>query len=110
MAAFAAALRAGRRGRPPVAAAVDGRGGIALIAAVGGAWLGTRARGPAVAPAAEMLAILPFNASGPGVGLLGEGMVDLLSTNLQGVGGIRTVEPRAVLHGGPPRQQERATT
>ena len=98
MAAFAAALRAGRSGALPSRRwLVAGAFGIALAAAVGGAWLGTRARGPAVAPAAETIAILPFNASGPGVDVLGEGMVDLLSTNLQGVGGIRTVEPRAVL-------------
>ena len=31
---------------------------------------------------------------GPGVEVLGEGMVDLLATNLQGVGGITAVEPR----------------
>ena len=46
---------------------------------------------------AETIAVLPFNASGPGVEVLGEGMVDLLATNLQGVGGIQTVEPRQVL-------------
>jgi tetratricopeptide (TPR) repeat protein/TolB-like protein len=50
-----------------------------------------------VAPAAELLAVLPFRTSGPGVEFLGEGMVDLLSTNLKGVAGIKTVDPRAVL-------------
>ena len=48
-------------------------------------------------PAAEMLAVLPFHTSGPGVEFLGEGMVDLLATNLRGVGGIKTVDPREVL-------------
>ena len=43
----------------------------------------------AVAPAAaETIAVLPFSASGPGVEVLGEGMVDLLATNFDGVGGI----------------------
>ena len=41
----------------------------------------------------------PFSASGPGIEFLGEGMVDLLATNFDGVGGIRTVDPRvAVRH------------
>jgi TolB-like protein len=70
----------------------------ALIgAAVAGGWLATRSAGPEVAPAAKALAVLPFHTSGPGVEFLGEGMVDLLATNLRGVGGIQTVDPRAVL-------------
>jgi eukaryotic-like serine/threonine-protein kinase len=99
MGAFAEALRATSAG-PSLGSRrwlIAGGVGIAAAAALAGAWLGSRARGPAVAPAAETIAILPFNASGPGVDVLGEGMVDLLSTNLQGVGGIHTVEPRAVL-------------
>ena len=100
MTAFGAALRVSRGSGAVVGrrALVIGGVAIAVIAALVGAWLGTRASAHKVAPAAEVLAILPFNASGPGVGLLGEGMVDLLSTNLRGVGGIRTIEPRAVLH------------
>jgi TolB-like protein len=46
---------------------------------------------------AETIAVLPFTASGPGIEVLGEGMVDLLATNLQGVGGIKAVDPRLVL-------------
>ena len=68
-----------------------------LAAAVLGGWLATRSPGHKVAPAAETLAVLPFHASGPGMEFLGEGMMDLLATNLRGVGGITTVEPRAVL-------------
>jgi tetratricopeptide (TPR) repeat protein/TolB-like protein len=52
----------------------------------------------AVNPDAQVIAVLPFNTSGSGVELLGEGMVDLLSTNLDAVGVIRTVDPRTVLH------------
>ena len=49
-----------------------------------GVWLATRPPRQRVAPAAEMLAVLPFHTSGPGVEFLGEGMVDLLATNLEG--------------------------
>jgi serine/threonine-protein kinase len=73
-------------------------GTAALVAAgVLGGWLATRSAGGPVAPAAESLAVLPFRTSGPGVAFLGEGMVDLLSTNLSGVGGIYAVDPRTVL-------------
>ena len=41
--------------------------------------------------------MLPFHTSGPGIEFLGEGMVDLLATNLRGVGGINTVDPRTVV-------------
>ena len=79
-------------------AALIGAAVVGLGAAV---FLGTRFSprpgGAAVTSAAETIAILPFNAAGQGADVLGEGMVDLLSTNLQGVGGIRTVDPRAVL-------------
>jgi serine/threonine-protein kinase len=101
MIAFGAALR-DAVARPGMSAT---RRAVLIGAAVAGlgaaVFLGTRfsprPEGAAVASAAETIAILPFNASGPGTEVLGEGMVDLLSTNLQGVGGIRTVDPRAVL-------------
>jgi tetratricopeptide (TPR) repeat protein len=71
----------------------------ALLLAVGGVfwWIRPNILG-AVEPDAQVIAVLPFNASGPGVEDLGEGMVDLLSTNLDAVGGIRTVASRTVLH------------
>ncbi len=51
---------------------------------------------PTVSPSA--VAVLPFAVSGgPRVEYLREGMVDLLSTNLDGAGALRTVDPRAVL-------------
>jgi DNA-binding SARP family transcriptional activator/tetratricopeptide (TPR) repeat protein len=50
-------------------------------------------------PVPERVAILPFQVrGGPDVGYLGEGMVDLLSTSLEGAAGLRTVDPRAVLN------------
>jgi serine/threonine-protein kinase len=52
---------------------------------------------------AEIIAVLPFTAEGPGVELLGQGMADLIATNLDGVGDIRAVDPRTVLHRLPRR-------
>jgi len=68
------------------------------VAAAAALWigLGPRRRGPVVA-GAERIAVMPFSASGPGAELMGEGMMDLLSTNLNTVGGIRAIEPRTVL-------------
>ena len=43
------------------------------------------------------LAVLPFHATGPDAELWGEGMVDLLATNLDGVAGLRTIDPATVL-------------
>jgi tRNA A-37 threonylcarbamoyl transferase component Bud32/tetratricopeptide (TPR) repeat protein len=50
-----------------------------------------------VVSGAETIAVVPFSTSGTGVENLGEGMVDLISGNLDGVGGIRAIEPRQVL-------------
>ncbi len=68
------------------------------VAAVAALWIffGPRRSGPVVA-GAESIAVMPFSATGAGVELMGEGMVDLLSTNLNTVGGIRAVEPRTVM-------------
>ena len=98
MGALAAALRQARTmARPRRTAAVLAAAAIAAAAAGAVAWLATRPSAIAVTEEAETLAVLPFNASGPGVEVLGEGMVDLLTTNLQGVGGIKAVDPRLVL-------------
>jgi tRNA A-37 threonylcarbamoyl transferase component Bud32/tetratricopeptide (TPR) repeat protein len=50
-----------------------------------------------VVSGAETIAVVPFTVSGAGLEGIGEGMVDLLSVNLDGVGPIRTIEPRSVL-------------
>jgi eukaryotic-like serine/threonine-protein kinase len=100
MAALAGALRQSREiarpGRKTVMMVIAAAA-IAAGAAGAVAWLATRPRAVAVTEEAERIAVLPFNASGPGVEVLGEGMVDLLTTNLQGVGGIQAVDPRQVL-------------
>jgi tetratricopeptide (TPR) repeat protein len=46
---------------------------------------------------AEGIAILPFDATGPDSELWREGMVDLLSRGLDGMGGYRTIDSRTVL-------------
>jgi TolB-like protein len=40
---------------------------------------------------------MPFRAQGPGLEALGEGMVDLLTTNLDGAAGLRAIDSRTVL-------------
>jgi DNA-binding SARP family transcriptional activator len=66
----------------------------ALIAAIRS---GTRAAQPEAD--VRRIAILPFSVRGDErLAYLGEGMVELLATQLDGAGEIRTVDPRALLH------------
>lgn len=51
----------------------------------------------AEATAAPGVAVVPFSVSGPELELWREGMVDLLATNLDGLGGLRGVDSRTVL-------------
>ena len=51
----------------------------------------------AIAEAAPGLAVLPFSVQGAGLDEWREGMVDLLSTNLDGAGGLRAIDSRTVL-------------
>ena len=59
-----------------------------------------RARaGRSAGDSAGIIAVLPFAIRGDGrFAYLGEGMVDLLATKLDGAGAIRAVDPRALLH------------
>ncbi len=47
--------------------------------------------------AAPGVAVLPFDARGVDDTLWGDGLVDLISTNLDGVGGLRAIDSRTVL-------------
>jgi class 3 adenylate cyclase/tetratricopeptide (TPR) repeat protein/TolB-like protein len=47
--------------------------------------------------AAPGIAVLPFTVRGAGLEVWKEGMVDLLSTNLDGVAGLRSIDSRTVL-------------
>jgi DNA-binding SARP family transcriptional activator len=64
--------------------------------------IGSAPARPSPAPAesgpATTIAVLPFTVRGDArLAYLGEGMVDLLATKLDGAGEIRTVDPRALL-------------
>lgn len=48
-------------------------------------------------PAVTRLAVLPFTTSGGDLAVYEEGMVELLSTNLDGLGGLRATDSRTVL-------------
>src|SRR4029078_8683904 len=81
-----------RRHLAPVAAA------LLLLLITTAALLGKGWKQPSPAASASAVAVLPFQVrGGPGVQYLRQGMVDLLSTNLDGAGALRTVDPRAVL-------------
>ena len=47
--------------------------------------------------AAPGLAVLPFTVNGPGLEVWREGVVDLVSANIDGVGGLRAIDGRTVL-------------
>jgi eukaryotic-like serine/threonine-protein kinase len=89
-AALADAAGARRPGWRPLVAAV------ALLAIAGGAWwtLGRSGATSTVVRDANVIAVLPFSVSGQGVDYLGEGLVDLVATNLTQVGGLEIVPPR----------------
>jgi class 3 adenylate cyclase/tetratricopeptide (TPR) repeat protein len=54
--------------------------------------------GPAVAEGAVPgIAVLPFTVRGAGLDVWREGMVDILSTNLDGMAGLRAIDSRTVL-------------
>lgn len=88
------AAGSGRRTHPARFAA-----GVGAALVVGGLlwWVRPAPAAGNVVAGADVIAVLPFRASGPGTDGLGEGMVDLLSTNLDEVGDIRTLDPAVVL-------------
>jgi len=77
------------------------RAAVALVVACGlvAAWALWRVRPPAAGPTSpKLVAVLPFAVRGSAdVAYLGEGMVSLLSTSLDGAGDLRAVDPHAVL-------------
>ncbi len=70
---------------------------MVLLAAVAWRhWSGARAASDAP-PDASAIAVLPFRVAGPGLDLWREGLVDLVSIDLDGAAGRRTIPPRTVL-------------
>jgi tetratricopeptide (TPR) repeat protein len=76
-----------------------GLGGVLLLGGLSVVVLAhlPRTASAELAPGTDLIAVLPFTSSGDGVKVLEQGMVDLLSRNLNEVGGVRTVDPRLVL-------------
>ncbi|MBI4513935.1 MAG: hypothetical protein HY702_07475 [Gemmatimonadetes bacterium] len=80
---------------------------FALWGVIAAGWLllkGTESRGPdrdeslgGATPVENAVAVLPFRTVGSGLELWGEGLVDLLSIQLDGAGGLRAVAPGLVL-------------
>jgi tetratricopeptide (TPR) repeat protein len=80
-------------------------GAVALSLCFGLAGLYVMVRGPiSLGPeeagaevAATGIAVVPFSVSGEDLGVWREGMVDLLSTSLDGLGGFRAIDSRTVI-------------
>lgn len=75
-------------------------GAVAVFAllAIGLAARNSIARGDRGDGAADIIAVLPFEVRGSAdLAYLGEGMVNLLSTKMDGAGGLRSVDARALL-------------
>ena len=73
-----------------------GGAGVYVVFTGGQSFIGSTEAG--ASDAAEGIAILPFNVSGvEDADFWGEGMVDLLSTNLDGMGCYRTIDARTVM-------------
>jgi serine/threonine-protein kinase len=72
---------------------------LGTLLALGAGWaILRRLAVPAPAVVPTRLAVLPFSSSGgAATGYLAEGMVDLLSRNLNGASDLRTIDPGAVL-------------
>ncbi len=77
---------------------------LSLLFGVAGLYVGLTGRPLALGPAevgadqpGEGIAVVPFEVRGQDLDIWREGMVDLLSNNMDGVGGFRTVDPRTVM-------------
>lgn len=71
---------------------------VILLSAAAGWWARSTLGGTTVAEGAEHIAVVPFETAGSGVEEFSEGIVNLLSWNLNEVGALRTVSPRSVLN------------
>jgi eukaryotic-like serine/threonine-protein kinase len=101
----AQALAPPRRRWIPVAAAL-----VAVVLALAAGSLLLR-RESEVTLDADVVAVAPFNVLAPNLALWREGLVDLLSRNLDGAGSLRTVAPSTVIRrwsgrADPPSAQE----
>lgn len=74
---------------------VLGVGVVAVAALLGGLFL--RRPTGMVVPGAETMAIVPFTVRGPGLDGMGEGVVDLLESRLDGMDAIQVVSSRRII-------------
>lgn len=100
--AIGAAKQSARKPRPFLTwqrAALGGAVAFLLLFGFAGMFVLLRDRGAQAATrkAPDAIAVLPFTVRGAGLADLREGMVDLLSTGLDGSAGLRTVASRSVL-------------
>ena len=72
-----------------------GGAGLYVVVTGGESFIGPEAIG--ATDVADGIAIVPFKVSGSDLEVWREGMVDLLSTNLDGMGGYRTIDSRTVM-------------
>jgi serine/threonine-protein kinase len=90
-----ASARAPRARRPAralaLAAGLAGAGLLAVLA------VSRRDRAPASPGDAGLVAVAPFDAVGPGLELWREGLADMLASDLDGAGPLRTVAPSVLL-------------
>ncbi|MEE8146073.1 MAG: winged helix-turn-helix domain-containing protein, partial [Longimicrobiales bacterium] len=72
---------------------------VVVVLALAGGWAVLQRRTPpGVPPSIDRLAVFPFSVrGGEEFAYLGEGMVDLLSSNLDGAAELRSIDPRAVV-------------
>src|SRR5947199_1630369 len=89
-ASLSRSVAAARSWRMPAAAA------SAVVAIAVGAWMISRGHSAPAMPG-NTLAVLPFRVAGPDSAVWREGLVDLLSINLDGAPGVRVIAPRTVL-------------
>ncbi|MDX1674324.1 MAG: tetratricopeptide repeat protein [Longimicrobiales bacterium] len=73
-------------------------GAILVLALAGGAFVLLGDRGDTVAVAPDAMVVLPFTVrGGDDVAVLADGMVELLSAKLDGIGDLRSADPHVVL-------------
>ncbi len=85
-------------------ATVGGVFAFSILFGIAGLYVVIKDRGQSFAPndalaegAAPGIAVLPFHTSGPGLDVWREGVVDLVSTNIDGAAGLRAIDSRTVL-------------
>ncbi|HEX3274462.1 MAG TPA: tetratricopeptide repeat protein, partial [Gemmatimonadales bacterium] len=89
----------GRAAAPPTVAGATAEGATGAGAKGEGATVEGATVTHAATPHPTTIAILPFAVRGDArFGYLGEGLVHLVATKLDGAGALRTVDPRAVFH------------